>query len=121
MHEFSVAAALIRQVEQIARREGAGTGEVRVQEVKVNIGEFSGVDAQLLESAFEQLIPHTLADRSRLITHSFPLEALCELCHTTFPVRRFRFSCPQCSSTEVVVVQGEELILDSVTLEGPDQ
>lgn len=40
IHEFSVVAALIRQVEEVARQEEAA----RIQEVKIQIGEFSDVD-----------------------------------------------------------------------------
>jgi hypothetical protein len=49
--------------------------------------------------------------------HIIPLEAQCGACHQVFHVEKFHFQCPECESPELTILQGEDLILESVTLE----
>ena len=71
MHEFSVVRTLLAQINDIARRNTAVVSEVRV-----SIGEFSGVDADLLQSAFEQLARESSAEHARLKIERTKLQAL---------------------------------------------
>jgi Zn finger protein HypA/HybF involved in hydrogenase expression len=52
MHESSLASDWVRQVDQLAREHGAE----RVLTVRLRIGEFSGVEADLLASAYARLV-----------------------------------------------------------------
>ena len=113
MHEYSLARALLRQVEEIVRREGAGC----VRSVGVTIGEFSGVDPDLLQMAFRDLSERSLAVNSVLLIEKVALEARCETCSNEFLVERFRFVCPQCESRSVEITRGEEMMLERVMLE----
>ncbi|MEX0704102.1 MAG: hydrogenase maturation nickel metallochaperone HypA [Planctomycetales bacterium] len=115
MHEFSVVRSLLTQIERIVSGEEL-VG--RVTEVGVQVGEFSGVDPELLGLAFEQLAPSSSAARyARLTVRRVPLQARCEGCVRTFDVVDFRFFCPECRRPDVTIVAGEELVLESVTLE----
>ena len=113
MHEYSLARALLHQIEQIVRREGAAG----VRSVSVTIGEFSGVDADLLQMAFENLTEQSTFAGAELLIEKVALEASCENCSCDFPVERFHFVCPQCESSKVKVLRGEEMILERVVLE----
>ncbi len=114
MHEYSLARALLKQVEAIVRREDA-TG---VRSVVVTIGEFSGVDADLLRMAFEDVCEQSSRANTELLVERVALEARCEDCSCDFVVERFRFVCPQCSGGNVKVIRGEEMMLERVVLEG---
>lgn len=114
MHEFSVARSLLREVERIVSAEAPAC---RVIEVRVQVGEFSGVDPDLLESAFGELAPASSACGARLLVHRLPLRATCADCGRTFGVVDFRFECSACASREVAIVSGDELLLDAVTME----
>ncbi|MBI2480122.1 MAG: hydrogenase maturation nickel metallochaperone HypA [Planctomycetia bacterium] len=113
MHEYSLARALLHQVEHVARCEGA-TG---VQSVRVTIGEFTGVDPDLLRLAFENVVERSPFMNTELIIEKVPLEARCENCSNEFLVERFRFACPKCESGAVRVIRGEEMMLERVMLE----
>jgi len=113
MHEQSLASALVQQVVQLARVHAAP----RVKEVKVVVGEFAGVEPALLESAFVRAAESGAARGARLLITSAPLRAQCHDCSFEFPVRRFTLICPACQGRQVVITQGEELLLDSVILE----
>lgn len=113
MHEYGLARTLLSQIEEIRRREGAS----RVVSVNVSVGEFAGVDGELLELAFRHVTEDTAADDAKLIIDKVSLAARCDGCKLEFPVQRFRFLCPHCGSGEVTVVRGEELMLQRLELE----
>ncbi len=117
MHEVSVARSLIREVEAIAARAGAE----RVTSIRVRVGEFSGVDPDLLQSAVALVTTHGIARNLDVIVERIALTARCSACDSEFAVQRFKFICPKCCSTETRIVAGEELVLDTVTLEGPGE
>jgi hydrogenase nickel incorporation protein HypA/HybF len=113
MHEYSLARSLLNQVDALRRGQPGG----RVLAVKVRVGEFSGVEPELLASAFENLSVETELGGARLEMERVPLAIRCETCGSDGEVRRFRFVCPLCGSRSVRVIAGEELFLDSVTME----
>lgn len=113
MHEYSLARALLRQISEIVEQQSAR----RITRLRVSVGEFSGVDADLLQSAFEQLTSGTSDEGARLELETVPLEGKCECCGQEFPIQRFQFICPVCLQRQVQVIRGEDLMLESVTLE----
>ncbi len=113
MHEYSLAKALLRQVDVIVRRERAA----EVRRVSVTIGEFSGVDPDLLQMAFEDISKQSPHAGVRLSIEQVALEARCEDCYHEFQVARFRFVCPNCEGGSVNVIRGEEMVLEQVVLE----
>lgn len=113
MHEFSIARSLIKQVDSIARREQAA----HVTTIALSVGEFSGVDPDLLRSALAMLGTPGFTGDAELTIRRVPLTARCAACDDVFAVPHFRFTCPSCHSTDTRIVSGEELVLESVTLE----
>lgn len=112
MHEFTIINALLKQVDMLAA-EHAG----EVKEVVVSIGEFSGVDADLLEIAFARLAAESSAKNACLNVLRTELQARCRNCEQQFEIKDFQFVCPHCGETDVQIVRGEELMLESITLE----
>jgi hydrogenase nickel incorporation protein HypA/HybF len=114
MHEYSLAQSLVRQVIELQQREHA----TRVNAVYVRVGEFAGVDAELLRSAAESLASEMpdLAS-ARIVLETVPLRARCSSCEREFPVENFRFACPHCGGRQVTIVHGEELQLERIELE----
>ncbi|MCA9270556.1 MAG: hydrogenase maturation nickel metallochaperone HypA [Planctomycetales bacterium] len=113
MHEASLAQALLRQVEDLAQQHHGR----RVTEVRVTVGEFSGVEPELLASAFERATPGSVAQGARLVMARASLRAKCSRCDHEFHVERFRFACPLCGAAETKVIDGEQLMLDRVFME----
>jgi hydrogenase nickel incorporation protein HypA/HybF len=113
MHEASLTRALIRQVEAIATQHDAA----RIVEVSVSVGDFAGVEPELLQVAFERQIAETPLCGVRLNLARVPLEGVCSQCMSEFLIESFRFACPCCESSRVTVVRGEEMILESVVFE----
>lgn len=113
MHERSLAHALLREVARLVD----GKGAVQVASVRVTMGEFSGIEPELFRGAFEELVRESAMDDAKLILTVAPLEARCEACGEEFLVRRFQFQCPGCGHARTTIVRGQELLLESVTME----
>ncbi|MEX0613442.1 MAG: hydrogenase maturation nickel metallochaperone HypA [Pirellulales bacterium] len=113
MHERSLVKALLRQVEGVAA-EHPGS---HVLSIRVRIGEFSGVEPELLASAYDDLVMNTPFCGAALDLERVPLEGVCEQCGSRFGIERFNFQCAKCGSLRLTVHGGEEMLLDAVTME----
>jgi hydrogenase nickel incorporation protein HypA/HybF len=113
MHERSLVGALLRQVLQIADENLAN----RVVSIHIRVGEFSGIEPELLASAYNDLVQNSRLCGAALDMIQVPLEAVCDVCGNQFQVEKFTFRCDQCGSLKLTLRGGEEILLDSVTLE----
>lgn len=113
MHEASLVKALLRQVKQLLQTHGAS----RATQVNVTVGEFSGCDPDLLALAFERERESADMGATQLSISQASLAGECNQCAHRFVIDHFRFVCPLCASSEVTVTGGDELLLESVTME----
>jgi hydrogenase nickel incorporation protein HypA/HybF len=113
MHEWSLVCDLLRQVEDLAAANNAD----RVIAIRLRIGEFSGVEADLLASAYDQLVHETRLAGATLEIQREPLRAVCDTCGDEFRIERFEFQCRHCGSLSLTFRGGEELMLESVVLD----
>ncbi len=110
MHERSLMLALLKQV---ARIQTDHNGAV-VEEIAVEVGALSGVEAVLLQSAFAEFAgsyPGT-----RLLANEVPVTAICQDCGQRMTMERFASLCPVCQSTKVQITGGDTFHLLYVTL-----
>lgn len=111
MHEFSVASSLLDLVEEHVRAQGAS----RVLRVHVRIGDQSGVEPELLRSAWQLVSERGPAAAATLELHAVPVRWECRACEKTLaPTVALR--CAACGSAAVMAA-GSELILDRIELE----
>lgn len=113
MHERSLVRDLLRQLDDLVIAHAARG----VKEVHLCVGEFSGIDLDLLRTAFSEMARDSSAQCARFIARSIPLTGRCQDCRHEFFISRFRFECPRCLGRSIAIVGGEELLLESVVLE----
>ena len=113
MHERSLVQALLEQVEDLMRENEAQA----VTRIQISVGQFSGVEAELLRFAFDDMVQSSRICGAQLVIEQVPLEGACKQCAHVFAIQRFEFACPQCGHRDIEIARGEELILESVTLE----
>jgi hydrogenase nickel incorporation protein HypA/HybF len=113
MHERSLVRALLRQVQAVASEHA----DSRVTTVRVQIGEFSGVEPELLAGAYDDLVGQTPLAGAKLDVQRVPLEAVCQQCGKRFHVDDYCFACKTCGSLKLTITGGEELLLESVVME----
>jgi hydrogenase nickel incorporation protein HypA/HybF len=106
MHEMSIALAVIDQVRERARAEGAAG----VQSVRLQVGELAGVVPDSLAFSFELACAGTVLDGSELHTETVPGRARCEPCAGEWPVGMPPdLCCPQCGRAATELLSGREL------------
>jgi hydrogenase nickel incorporation protein HypA/HybF len=117
MHEYSIVQALLNQSEEHARANGAE----RITKVVVKIGVMSGVEPDLLQSAFDTFKEGTMCDGAVFVINMQPILIRCHTCNTESEIGREDYSCPQCGSTDLSVLDGEEMYLMQLELDGDDE
>jgi hydrogenase nickel incorporation protein HypA/HybF len=113
VHELSLIASVFDVLEEQAREHGAA----RVTRVVLRIGVMSGVVPDLLESAFEIYKRGTLAESARLEIVRVPVRVRCPDCGGESMREDSDFSCTACGSRRVEIVEGRELIVETIDLE----
>lgn len=112
MHETSLVQSLLSQVAAVV----ADHADCRVETIRVEIGPLSGVEPLLIQSAFERLQVESSCREAELVIESVPLTCRCRDCEAEFELAGFRFQCPECGSSTVQVLRGDEFRLIDVTI-----
>ncbi len=115
MHELSIALSIIEGAEEEMRRQGAG----RVFAVHVRLGALSGIVADALTFSYELACEGTALQGSSLVIEEMPIRLYCAACHAeNAPVSPQHLHCRKCGSSACNVVQGSELELTALELDG---
>src|SRR4051794_14238249 len=91
MHEYSIVQALYDKV----LAEAVARGATAVSGLKVRIGELSGVDAGLLDTAWKTFRVRTICEAAPLEIQSVPAAWACSRCGVEVTRGGF-LSCPAC-------------------------
>lgn len=113
MHERGLVSGLLAQIREVVSPRSPGC----VRAVHLTVGEFTGVEPELVRSAFEELAPAVLHHRVQLQLQVVRLAARCRACAEEFDVERFHFVCPSCACDNVEIIAGEQFELTSLTIE----
>ena len=115
MHEYSIVQALY---DSVIAHAGARAAPATVQEVRVRIGELSGVDVGLLDTAWRTFRVRTLCEDAAMeIETVAPALGVPGVPARGAPrggVRR----CPACGGP-LRLAEGDEIVLDRIVMEVP--
>ena len=111
MHEASLIASLLRQVDELAAQSGG-----RVDRVLIEVGPLAGVEPLLMREAFERQRVGTSATEAELVIDTVGLTCRCRRCRRDYITEALRFDCPLCGCDDVDVVSGDRVVLHSLTL-----
>ena len=113
MHEYSLMVALMERVEQ----EAAAHGALAVHRVRVRLGELSGVEPELLGSAFSIVRDGTICERAVLDIERVAARWECTSCRRQLEAGG-RLQCPACGAPAALAA-GDEILLGQIELEVP--
>lgn len=111
MHELSIATELLRQLEALAVEHNVE----RIESVTVRAGVMRQVVPEALEMAFCVVTQGTCAEGATLTLERVPLAAQCRECGFRFAPEMGAFCCPRCRRADVDILEGDDIILVSVT------
>ena len=102
---------LVGQLEQLAAEHEAD----RVESLTVSAGEMRMVVPEMLVAAFEAAAEGTCAEGAELIVELIPIKARCRACEHEFATDIDCYACPKCNQADVDVIEGNDIVLSSVT------
>jgi len=111
VHEYGIASSLLRMAEAHVRKHDAA----RVVRLEVRIGELSGVEVPLLETAWSLVRERSVCAGVDLDVRRVPARWACPRCEAPLPPGA-RLSCPACG-VPAKLTAGGELFLDRIEME----
>lgn len=105
MHEVSLAAGVLKLVEDTAAREGF----TRLVSLRLEVGQFAGVELLALRFALQGMAPGTLLAGAAIEIEQPLGQARCLNCHQTVELQQRGDACPACASFLLQATGGMEL------------
>lgn len=113
MHEYSIVQSIIESCDDHAKANEA----TKVTKVVVKIGVLSGVEPHLLQEAFEVFKEDSICHWAILVLNIQKVKIFCNSCQLEQELEKNEFLCQKCSSTDINVLDGEDMYLMSLELE----
>lgn len=114
MHEYSIVQALLQRVEAEARERHASS----IARIRVALGELSGVDPELLSSAYGVFRERTLCHGADLEIRAVPARWVCPSCGRSL-ARGEALRCLPCQAPARLAA-GDEIVLEQIEMEVAD-
>lgn len=114
MHEYSLVQSLVTRVEEEARRRSA----LAVHRLSVRVGELSGVDPELFQTAYETFRAGTICENAPLTLTRLAASWSCPRCKA--PIAKGAvLRCPACEVPAKLDDGSDALTLDGIEMEVP--
>ena len=113
MHEYSIVTSLLDLCEENAKKESAE----KITKVEVKIGKLSGVEPDLLQTAFDTFKEKTICEEAEFVMHIQDVVIYCNVCKKEFTLKENEFSCTSCKSYDIETVDGEDMYLMRLEME----
>ncbi|ADG83790.1 hydrogenase maturation nickel metallochaperone HypA [Thermincola potens] len=113
MHE----AAIVESIFNVLNAQIKEHRIKKVLKVKLRVGEMTAVENTTLIACFEVYAENTAVQGADLVIERVPLKARCQECKEEFPVLNYSFRCSRCGGTNVQVISGRELYIESIEAE----
>ena len=113
MHEYSIVQSLLDSCEENAAKNNA----TKVTKVVVKIGVMSGVEPELLKTAFNTFKEKTLCEDAEFIVNVQSVVIRCNECLNEAVLDSIEYYCTKCKSTDLDILDGEDMYLMQLELE----
>jgi len=113
LHELS----LVCSICEVINNKVAEYGADRVTEVRLVMGELSGIDETTLKSCFEMIAQSTPAEGAEMLIKRLPIKLRCRACGNEYESGIPFGKCPLCGGESIEIISGNELYIDSIAVE----
>ena len=110
MHEMGITQSILAASFDAAR----DAGMTRITMIRIRVGDLTETVDFALEFAFEALTPDTMAEGAELQIVKVPAKSHCNQCGAEYEHDRYQMLCPTCGSMDVALLQGRELLIESI-------
>lgn len=113
MHELTVTQSIL----EIALRHAEKANAERVTDLYLVIGQLSTIVDDSVEFYWDIIAKDTIAANASLHFKRIPTEILCLRCENQYKPVNGDLTCPQCQSSYIKIVKGEEFLLEAINIE----
>ncbi|NPA11587.1 MAG: hydrogenase maturation nickel metallochaperone HypA [Epsilonproteobacteria bacterium] len=113
MHEYSIVDSLLALATEHAAKHNAN----KVTRLEVKVGVLSGVEPQLLKTAFDTFKEGTICEEAEFVLNIQPVVIKCNNCNKESTLKKDEYLCPHCQSPNIKIKDGEDMYLMSLELE----
>ncbi|MDP4177043.1 MAG: hydrogenase maturation nickel metallochaperone HypA [Bacillota bacterium] len=114
MHELPITQSIVRIVCDEAERNNLK----KITEVRLKVGELSGLVPDCIQYYFDIISENTIAKGAVVKVEKIPLKMKCKSCGFTAKLDMFKENkCIKCGGNELTRVSGNELYIDSIDAE----
>ena len=110
MHELSIVESIFDIIIEIAEKNKI----TKISKVNLNVGKLRQVVPEFMVFAFDTVAKDTLAEKAELIINLINIEMECQACSHKFIVDEHVYICPECDSTKLSSITGNEMIITSI-------
>lgn len=113
MHELSITESILN----IAKSEAQKYNANKVINIKIKVGELSGVVPELMQEYFNIVSKDTVVDGAELIIEKVPIVIKCLDCNYESLINKMKMRCPKCEGSNFKMISGKEFYVDSMEVE----
>ena len=113
MHELALTEGILR----IIREQAEKNGFTRVLEIRLRVGEYSGIIPECLQEFFPIVSKGTEAEGAELVIRPVPASFRCFTCGFEGPIPARTACCPQCGGTAIRMTAGREFYVENIKVE----
>jgi hydrogenase nickel incorporation protein HypA/HybF len=113
VHELSVTESILNIATEAAKRENAR----KVTDIYLVLGKFSSIVDDSVQFYWDAISMQTICEGAQLHFERIPARLTCLDCTTTYTLTDELIPCPECGSSRVKVLSGDEFRVDSIEIE----
>ena len=113
MHELAITESIIEAAVSAAEKNGAE----KILEIRLRIGEISGIVPDCILEYFDLASRGTIAEGAEIFFEKIPATISCRDCGYDGVISRGSYTCPQCGSAAFSLTGGREFYVESLKVE----
>lgn len=113
MHEMAMVSSIFNVINDKIREYGIN----RVTQVKLVVGEMTGVEDNTMKACFELFAETTPVEGARLVIERIPIKVKCRSCGNEYIASNMRFKCAACGGSDIKIITGKELYIENIEAE----
>lgn len=113
MHEL----AMVRSIYEVINEKIKEFGLKKVKQVKLIVGELTGVEDMTMKSCFEIYVQATPVEGAKLVIERVPVTVRCRICGNEYETKIPFAECDICGKKSIQVISGKELYIESLDVE----
>ncbi len=114
MHEVSIA----EEIKDIVIKNLKKNNAKKVKRIVLQIGKLTSIVPDALLFAFEVISKNTPLENAKVEIETIEIKAKCKSCKKVFKLENFEYQCPSCKKTDFQIIEGREMVIRTIEMEG---